>query len=262
MNILIPVLIVAAIGLIAGLGLSAASLIMAVPTDETAEQLTQALPGANCGACGFSGCAGYAAALSKGESKVGLCPVGGKAVAEECAAILGTDAGEVTPKAAIVRCLGTCDNTTVKMDYTGFESCAAAVLLYGGMNTCRFGCIGLGDCAKECEYHAIELCNEIAIVDRDLCVGCGKCAKVCPKQIIEITDRVAAAQVMCANHDKGSVTRKNCRVGCIGCMKCEKNCPTGAIKVENFVAHVDRENCMNCGLCIENCPTHAIHEIF
>ncbi len=261
-SILIPVLIVAGIGILAGLGLSAASVIMAVPVDETAEKLTGALPGANCGACGFSGCSGYAAALSKGEAKVGLCPVGGKAVADECAAILGVDAGDMTPKAAIVRCLGTCDNTSVKMDYTGVDSCAAAVLLYGGMNSCQYGCIGLGDCARECDYHAIELCNEIAIVDRNLCVGCGKCAKVCPKQIIEITDRKQAAQVMCSNKDKGAVTRKVCKVGCIGCMKCQKNCPSGAITVENFVAHVDRSLCTNCGLCIENCPTHAIQEIF
>ena len=260
-SILIPVLIVAGIGLLAGLGLSAASVIMAVPVDETAEKLTGALPGANCGACGFSGCAGYAAALSKGEAKVGLCPVGGKAVADECAAILGVDAEEMTPKAAIVRCLGTCDNTSVKMDYIGVDSCAAAALLYGGMNSCQYGCIGLGDCARECEYHAIELCSELAIVDRNLCVGCGKCAKVCPKQLIEITVRKPAAVVMCSNRDKGAVTRKVCKVGCIGCMKCQRNCPSGAITVENFVAHVDRELCTNCGLCIENCPTHAIQEI-
>lgn len=262
MSILIPVLIVAVIGILAGAGLSAASIIMAVPKDETAEKLAEALPGANCGACGFSGCSGYAEALSKGEASVGLCPVGGKAVADECASILGVDAGSMTPKAAIVRCLGTCDNTSVKMDYTGFDSCAAAVQLYGGMNSCRFGCIGLGDCAKECDYHAIELCNEIAIVDRDMCVGCGKCAKVCPKQLIEITPRKQAAQVMCSNKEKGAVTRKNCKVGCIGCMKCQRSCPSGAIKVENFVAHVDRELCTGCGKCISECPTHALHEIF
>lgn len=262
MSILIPVLIVAVIGILAGVGLSAASIIMAVPKDETAEKLLEALPGANCGACGFSGCSGYAEAMAKGEAKVGLCPVGGKTAADECASVLGVDAGDMTPKAAIVRCLGTCDNTSVKMDYTGFDSCAAAAQLYGGMNSCRFGCIGLGDCAKECDYHAIELCNEIAIVDRDMCVGCGKCAKVCPKQLIEITPKKKAAQVMCSNKEKGAVTRKNCKVGCIGCMKCQRSCPVGAIKVENFAAHVDRELCVGCGKCISECPTHALHEIF
>lgn len=260
-NILLPVLIVALIGILAGLLLSAASVVMAVPKDETAEKLTEALPGANCGACGYSGCAGYAAALAKGEAQLGLCTVGGKSSADACAAILGVDAGDVVPKAAVVRCLGICDNTAIKMDYEGFQSCAAAAQLYGGMNACRFGCIGLGDCAKECAYHAIELCNGIAIVDRDLCVGCGKCAKVCPKQLIAITDRKKAAQVMCSNQDKGAVTRKLCKTGCIGCMKCQRVCPSGAVKVENFVAKVDRDLCTNCGKCVEQCPTGAIQTI-
>ncbi len=62
--IIIAVVIVSVIGLIAGLGLAVASKVMAVPVDEKAEEIQAALPGANCGACGFSGCSGYAAALS------------------------------------------------------------------------------------------------------------------------------------------------------------------------------------------------------
>lgn len=261
MNILLPVLIVAVIGLLAGLLLSAASVIMAVPKDETAEKLTEALPGANCGACGYSGCAGYAAALSRGEAQPGRCPVGGKAVAEECAAILGVTAGDVIPKAAVVRCLGICDNVTVKMDYEGFPSCAAAAQLYGGMNACRYGCLGLGDCVKVCDYHAIDICNGIAIINRSLCVGCGKCHTVCPKQLITLTEREEAAMVLCSNHDKGAVTRKACKAGCIGCMKCQKACPAGAVKVENFLASVDRSLCTNCGECVRQCPTGAIQTL-
>ena len=71
MEILIPVLIVAGIGLVAGIILAIASVVMAVPKDEKAEAILEVLPGANCGACGFSGCAGYAAALSKGEAQGG-----------------------------------------------------------------------------------------------------------------------------------------------------------------------------------------------
>lgn len=70
-KILIPVLIVAGIGLLAGIILAVASAIMAVPKDEKAEAILEVLPGANCGACGFSGCSGYAAALSKGEAQPG-----------------------------------------------------------------------------------------------------------------------------------------------------------------------------------------------
>lgn len=50
MDILFPVLLVAGIGLIAGLILAVASILMAVPKDETAEAILEVLPGANCGA--------------------------------------------------------------------------------------------------------------------------------------------------------------------------------------------------------------------
>ena len=69
-EILLPVLIVAGIGLLCGLGLAIASIVMAVPKDEKAEAIEEILPGANCGACGYSGCAGYAKALSSGEAWV------------------------------------------------------------------------------------------------------------------------------------------------------------------------------------------------
>ena len=66
--IIIAVVVVSVIGLISGLGLAVASKVMAVPVDEKAEEIQAALPGANCGACGFSGCSGYAAALSEGKT--------------------------------------------------------------------------------------------------------------------------------------------------------------------------------------------------
>ena len=64
MNIVIPIVIVGVIGLLAGVVLAVASIVMAVPKDEKAEALEAVLPGANCGACGYSGCPGYAAAMA------------------------------------------------------------------------------------------------------------------------------------------------------------------------------------------------------
>ena len=87
-SILLAVLIVSAIGLIAGVGLAVASVVMAVPVDEKAEAIRECLPGANCGACGFSGCDGYAAALSKGITKnTALCAPGGNDVSAQIAEI-------------------------------------------------------------------------------------------------------------------------------------------------------------------------------
>ena len=146
MDILTPIIIVGAIGLLAGVVLAVASIVMAVPKDEKAEALEAVLPGANCGACGYSGCPGYAAAMAKGEAAPGLCSPGGAAVAAQCGEILGSGAVEMTRKAAMVHCMGSGDNTQEKMVYDGLASCSAAVQLAGGASSCRFGCLGLGDC--------------------------------------------------------------------------------------------------------------------
>ena len=60
------IILVAVIAIIAGLLLSWASIQFAVPVDEKQAAVREVLPGANCGACGFSGCDGYAAALAAG----------------------------------------------------------------------------------------------------------------------------------------------------------------------------------------------------
>ena len=61
-----------------------------------------ALPGNNCGGCGFPGCSGLAAAIVKGEAEVSGCPVGGAAVADKIAKIMGVVAGEFVRRVAFV----------------------------------------------------------------------------------------------------------------------------------------------------------------
>mgnify|MGYP000810842935 CR=1 FL=1 len=124
--IIIAVVIVSVIGLIAGLGLAVASKVMAVPVDEKAEEIQAALPGANCGACGYTGCDGYAKALLEPGTKTNLCVPGADAVAAQIAALLGVAAEDVVEKIAVVQCAGTCEATSVKADYRGIPSCAAA----------------------------------------------------------------------------------------------------------------------------------------
>src|SRR5699024_5085034 len=140
-EILLPILIVAGIGLLAGLILAIASIVMAVPKDEKAEAIQELLPGANCGACGYSGCSGYAAALSKGEAKPGLCSPGGAETAKAIADLFGAGevAGcgevEVEYKAALVEWMGSYVKTTDKMEYDGIIGCAAAAQLAGGITS-------------------------------------------------------------------------------------------------------------------------------
>ncbi len=258
MEFITPILIVGIIGLLAGVILAVASIVMAVPKDEKAEALEEILPGANCGACGYSGCSGYAAALSKGEAQPGLCSPGGPAVAKKCAEILGGGDVEMEIKAAIVRCMGSYDNTSDKLIYDGIEGCNAAILLAGGSSSCLFGCMGLGDCVKACEYGAVEVCNGVAKIDPALCKACGKCVSACPKGLIALAPVKKQAVVRCSNCDKGKAVMDVCKVGCISCTKCVKTCPQGAIAMVNGCAQVDSHKCTGCGLCVEACPRHVI----
>lgn len=259
MQILMPILIVAVIGIVAGLGLSIASVVMAVPVNEKAEAIRAVLPGANCGACGYSGCDAYAKALADGAKVLTLCAPGGDTVAKEIGSVLGLSVGAVKAKSAVVRCRGNCDNTKKSYDYDGIESCTMAAQLLGGPGACKYGCMGLGDCIAVCEFGALRVCNGVAVVDRSLCKACHKCVATCPKGLIKLIDiSQPKPYVYCRSADKGARTRSVCSAGCIGCMKCKKVCESNAIMVKNNLATISISRCIGCGKCVEQCPTHCI----
>ncbi len=260
-EILIAVGVVAGLGLIAGLILAVASVVMAVPVDEKVIALREALPGANCGACGYSGCDGYAEAMAHEGAAVGLCSPGGEATVTATSEILGVAGATLAKKAAVVHCKGCADVAKQKLTYHGLPSCGAASKFYGGALACSFGCLGFGDCAKACPYGAITLTDGVAEVNPALCVGCGLCEKACPKALITLRPAETAVAVLCTNKDKGGITRKVCSAGCIGCMKCQKACPSGAITVANNLATIDPDKCTGCGDCVATCPVGCIHNV-
>ncbi len=257
MEILIPVIIVAVIGLIAGIGLSLASKFMAVPVDEKQEKVRAALPGANCGACGYSGCDGYAAAVAAGDAAPDKCAPGGASAAAALAEILGVEVVN-EPKIAFIACKGNREVTKTKYSYDGMLSCTAANLMHSGPLECQYGCIGFGDCAKACPFGAITLENGRPVVCGDVCVGCGKCTAVCPKSLISLIPKDAKVKVACSNKSKGAPVVKACGVSCIACKMCEKACENGAIKVTDNVAVIDRALCTECGKCKTVCKRGVI----
>ena len=257
--IIIAVVVVTIIGIICAVVLSVASKVMYVPVDERVTQLSEVLPGANSGGCGFPGCDVYAAALVEDpDTPLTLCAAGGAACAQAMAAILGKEAGEMVEKRAFVACTGDCSKTKNKMEYVGIDSCKAAKVLFGGAGSCTFGCMGLGDCVSACVNGGVSVKDGLVRIDYSICNGCGGCAKVCPNSVIKILPADTPAFVTCSNKDKGAVARKKCTDACIGCGMCMRKCPNGAIKLENNLAVIDYEKCNGCGTCIEVCPAKCI----
>ncbi len=270
MNVLIAIAILGGLGLIFGLVLAVASKVFYVETDPRLEQLNAALPGANCGGCGYAGCSGYAEAVLSGEAPIGKCASGGNECAQEMAAIMGVEAAEVTRKVALVRCSGAKSydkdgNLTagakVKAEYEGFKDCLAASKVGGnGPLSCKFGCLGYGSCTKVCQYGAISVVNGVAKVDEDLCTGCMACANACPRHLIVPVEPHRNVVIACASLAKGAVTTRGCTTGCIGCSLCKKICPKDAITIEKNLARIDYSKCDNCGLCATVCPKKLIKD--
>jgi len=260
--VLIPVAVLAALSLIAAVLLTVVSALFGVKENEKFAPIRDCLPGANCGACGYSGCDAYAKALAEGKSEAtALCVPGGKDTAEAIAEILGVKAGTVIPRIAYVRCNGNCDAVERKYNYQGHLSCRTADMSYSGDKACAFACLGYGDCTSVCPKNAISIEGGVAKVDPRKCIGCGICVRTCPNNIITLLNESSRVAIACSNKDRGALTRKYCINGCIGCGKCARTCPAEAIAVIDNLAVINYNKCISCGKCAEVCPTHCIHEI-
>ncbi len=263
-DILSALLVLGGLGLLFGLGLGVASKIFAVIKDERIEQVEAVLPGANCGACGAPGCAGFAEGVIKGKYAVNGCTVGGSAVAQKIAAIMGTAALDVVPMVAVVQCRGDKDNAVERAVYQGILDCKAAVLIGNGSKGCVFGCLGLGTCVQACPFKAMSMGkNGLPWVDEAMCTGCGECVRVCPRNIMRLVPRNQKVFLACVSRDFGKAVKAVCKVGCIGCSLCAnpKTTPNEIITMNDKlpVIHYDRVKDPDQDLqnAVYKCPTHS-----
>ena len=257
-----PILIMCGVGAASGVLLTFAAKIFFVPTDPKADEVREVLPGVNCGACGYVGCDEYAKAVASGEAGINLCVPGGSTVVSGIATVMGsTNTVERKLQIARVRCQGNCNRATEKFNYQGIDSCSAAAQLFDGHKACPYGCLGHGDCVHACPFDAIDIIDEIAVINEDKCKSCRKCVAACPKQLIEMVDSDIRFTVLCQSQDRGPQVKKYCTVGCIGCTLCVKACPVDAITMQGALAYIDFAKCTNCGACAKICPTNAIIDI-
>ncbi len=257
-SVLIAAGVVGVVGIFAGVLLGVASEKFKVEVNETEIQVREALPGNNCGGCGYPGCDGLAAAIAKGEAKANACPVGGEEVAKKIAEIVGGDT-ESVKLVANVKCAGNCEKAKDAYEYIGPKDCKLATNSPGGgPKACSYGCLGFGSCVKACQFDAIKIIDGIAVIDKEKCKSCGMCVAECPRNIIEMIPYEAKAIVECNSKDFGKDVKAVCEAGCIGCGICAKNCPVGAIEIVDKLARIDYEKCNGCGTCKEKCPVKII----
>lgn len=265
--ILTAVLVLGIIGLILGVVLFLVAKKFSVEEDPRVVKITELLPGANCGGCGYPGCAAFVeACVSKGSLKNMKCTVCDNDSMEKIAQLLGTQADVGQEKVAVVRCDGTCDNRPRLVQYDGVKLCSVAHMTSGGDTGCFYGCLGCGDCVSVCRFDAIKMnpVTGLPEVDQDKCTACGLCVSACPRSIIELRNKNKSGRrvyVSCVSKDKGAVARKACAVACIGCGKCFDVCPFQAIVMSDNLAYIDPDLCKLCRKCVEVCPQNIIKAV-
>ncbi len=259
-DVLIPIAVFAGLGVLFGVVLAIAARIFAVKTDARVGEIIELLPGANCGGCGYAGCAALADAIVKGEAPANACNACSAAATQAIGAVMGIELEANVPLHAHVMCSGNCNTAKYKYVYEGASDCIAAEKLGGGDKACPNGCIGLGTCVAACKYDAIQIVDRVARIDPTKCTGCGACSNQCPKHLIAMIPVSSKYYVECRSAEAGALTRKHCDAGCIACRICEKNCPVNAITVTDMVATIDQSKCIGCGVCAAKCPRKVIHK--
>ncbi len=251
--------------LVLGVGFAIVLLIarerLKVEIDPRVERIHKALPGIDCGACGFAGCAQYAKAVADNPRLLGRCAPGGQQVAEELAAILNLQISSSGPqKRPVVHCNAHTGDKAFFAQYAGLPSCTAANALPNAQ-ACKFGCLGFGDCVRACKFDALHIIDGLASVDYDKCTGCGACVGTCPRDLIEMVPfrRENIMTVACRSRETSGATRSMCKVGCIGCGLCAGQ--SDLFSVEDNLARIDYERfepTEQAGAAMDKCPTKVI----
>jgi len=259
MTIVVPILALGLLGTAFAFLLGFSFQKFAVKVDPKVEKLLAALPGSNCGACGFAGCLALAEAIAEGRAEPTGCVAGGNAAAQAVAGVLGVSLQPKTELVAFVACRAGRSTARMRFRFEGVYNCQAANIVFGGDKACVWGCLGLGSCERACPFDAIHVnADGLAVVDRTKCTSCAKCVAACPRRLIDMVAKDQDILVACKNLDRGKRAKDTCPIACTACKICEKNCPEDAIHVIDNLAVIDYAKCTDCGICAQKCPQATI----
>jgi electron transport complex protein RnfB len=256
----LAVLILGGVGLVFGVFIAIANKRLWVWEDPRIDIVSQMLPNANCGACGLPGCRAFAEQAVAGKVTPAQCTVSGEAAREQIASYLGVDVGEAVKNVARLLCAGGSDVAGYQAEYRGLPTCAAAAAVAGGGKGCAWGCLGLADCERVCDFDAIHMGDTgLPVVDIDKCTACGDCVEACPKLLFELLPVNAGLLVQCKNLIGGDDALEQCKVACTACGKCVQDAVEGLISVASGVAVVNYDKISLAEpRAVERCPTGAI----
>lgn len=255
----LPILIVTFVGLFFGIALSIASKVFHVHIDKRIKEVEELLPAANCGACGYAGCAAFADALIKGEANPAGCLPGGAEVTQNIADFLGVHAESSEEMVAAVHCKGGVKEAEERAQYDGIHDCHAAELVGRGSKSCLDGCLGLSSCVTVCEFDAIHINdNGVAEVDPVKCTGCTACVAACPRILIDMIPKTQKIFLACNNKDRGAKVKKYCSVGCTACTLCVKAAThENAIEMKNNIPVLKYDTAENFVASAYKCPSNC-----
>jgi electron transport complex protein RnfB len=155
---LIAIMTIAAIALLAGLGLSFASRQLPSSDGGIAEQVNEVLPQTQCAQCGYPGCRPYAEAVVSGDAAINLCPPGGDETVRRLATLLGRET--ITLAESVELSVAVIDESL---------------------------CIGCTHCRSACPVDAIVGAHQLlhTIIESE-CTGCELCVAPCPVDCISM----------------------------------------------------------------------------
>ncbi len=177
----------------------------------------------------------------------------------DCAEVCPFDAIEITDKGIAKvneekctgcgKCIKTCPKSIIKLlpeKNKVTVLCSSKDKGATARKLCTISCIACGICAKNCPVSAIEVKNNLAVIDPEKCINCGICELKCPTNAIYNDIK---------EEKKAVIDEELCKA----CTICKKACPFDAIEGEvKKKHHVIADKCVGCGICAEKCPFNAI----